>query len=191
MPPNCKFHIDDAQLEWTYRDAEFDFVHIRALYGSIADWPALYREAFRTLRPGGYLENFEFTILLRSDEPSVNDDPEHIFKQWADVFYQAADRLGKTIKIGMDGRMRRYMEEAGFEDIVVTDHKLPCGPWSDDARLKEVGMYNLAFMEQSLEGFALFLLKEVMGWDYVEVQLFLARMRRAIKDMKLKPYYIV
>lgn len=46
-------------------------------------------------------------------------------------------------------------------------------------------------MEQSLEGFALFLLKEIMGWEYTEVQVFVATMRKAIRDPKLRPYYIV
>lgn len=191
VPPNCQFHIDDAQLEWTYRPASFDFVHIRALYGSIGDWGALYRQAFRVLRPGGYLENLEFTILLRSDDPAVDADPGHIFRQWADVFYEAADRLGKTIRIGSDGSMRQLMEAAGFVDVVVNEYRLPCGGWSDDARQKEIGTYNLAFMEQSLEGFALFLLVQVMGWEYTAVQVFLARMRAAIRNRRLKPYYVM
>ncbi|KAF3354200.1 hypothetical protein VdG1_07665 [Verticillium dahliae VDG1] len=191
VPPNCKFHIDDAQLEWTYPPASFDLIHIRALYGSIADWPKLYGEAFKALEPGGYLENFEFTINLRSDIPSVRDDPKHVFKQWGQVFTEAMDRLGKTAEIGLDGRMKRYMEQAGFEDIVVKDYHLPCGGWSSDPRLKEVGIYNLAFLEESLEGFALFLLKEIMGWEYIEIQLLVANMRKAIRDTKLRPYYIV
>ncbi|CRK24195.1 hypothetical protein BN1723_013205 [Verticillium longisporum] len=191
VPPNCKFHIDDAQLEWTYPPASFDLIHIRALYGSIGDWPKLYGEAFKALEPGGYLENFEFTINLRSDVTSVRDDPKHVFKQWGQVFTEAMDRLGKTAEIGLDGRMKRYMEQAGFEDIVVKDYQLPCGGWSSDPRLKEVGIYNLAFLEESLEGFALFLLKEIMGWEYIEIQLLVANMRKAIRDMKLRPYYIV
>jgi ubiquinone/menaquinone biosynthesis C-methylase UbiE len=191
VPPNCKFYVDDAQLEWTFGDAAFDFVHIRALYGSISDWTELYRQAFRALRPGGYLENLEFTITLRSDDPAVANDPDHIFKQWSEAFFEAADRLGKTAKIGMDGRMRRHMEEAGFVDIVVKEYRLPCGSWPTDRREKEIGMFNLAFMEQSLEGFALFLLREIMKWELVEVHVFLARMRAAMKDPKIKPYYMM
>jgi hypothetical protein len=42
-------------------------VHIRALYGSIGDWAELYHQAHRVLAPGGWLEDFEFTIELRSD----------------------------------------------------------------------------------------------------------------------------
>ena len=191
VPPNCQFHIDDAQIEWTWAPGSFDFVHIRMLYGCIDDWTALYREAYRSLAPGGYLENFELNINLQSDLPEVRDDPDHIFKQWADVFFEAFDRLGKTARIGLDGRMRAFMEEAGFEHIVERNFHLPCGGWSSDPRLKEVGQYNLAFMDESLEGFALFLLKEVMGWEYIEIQLFVAKMRKACRDSSIRPYTIV
>jgi hypothetical protein len=47
VPPNVKFELDDAQLEWTYPENDFDFIHIRCLYGSIADWTKLYGQVFR------------------------------------------------------------------------------------------------------------------------------------------------
>ena len=45
--PNLRFELDDAQLEWTYQDKTFDFVHLRYLGGSIGDWLALYSQIFR------------------------------------------------------------------------------------------------------------------------------------------------
>lgn len=29
VPPNCRFELDDAELEWTFPLASFDYVHIR------------------------------------------------------------------------------------------------------------------------------------------------------------------
>jgi SAM-dependent methyltransferase len=43
--PNLRFIVDDISSEWTH-NAKFDFVYSRALYGSIADWPSLYRQCF-------------------------------------------------------------------------------------------------------------------------------------------------
>lgn len=43
-PPNLSFEIDDCCSEWVYPKNHFDFIHIRALYGSVADWPKFYRE---------------------------------------------------------------------------------------------------------------------------------------------------
>lgn len=47
IPPNCKFELDDAELEWTYPYSTFDFVHLRYLMGAISDSPKLYSEAFK------------------------------------------------------------------------------------------------------------------------------------------------
>lgn len=59
VPPNCLFEIDDASLEWTWEENHFDFVHVRELFGSIADWDLFFREALRCIAPGGHLEIVE------------------------------------------------------------------------------------------------------------------------------------
>ncbi|UKZ75162.1 hypothetical protein TrVFT333_002836 [Trichoderma virens FT-333] len=169
VPPNCIFHIEDAQLEWTYPEESFDFIHIRALYGSISDWSELYKQAFRTVR----------------------DDPKHIFKRWAEVFTEAGERMGRTLLIGTGGQMRKLMQEAGFVDVVEKNYKVPSGKWSSDPTMKTIGAFNLAFLDESLEGFALFMLKEIMDWDYIEVQVFVSEMRKAINNPKIRPYYIL
>lgn len=44
VAPNVQFEINDAcEAEWGYRANRFDFIHVRAMYGSIADWPAFYQ----------------------------------------------------------------------------------------------------------------------------------------------------
>ncbi|EQK98866.1 hypothetical protein OCS_05417 [Ophiocordyceps sinensis CO18] len=172
VPPNCVFHIEDAQLD-------------------IGDWAALYRQVDVALVPGGWLENFEFNITLHSDNPEVRDNPDHIFKRWAKVFFEAFDRIGKTARIGIPGHMSKLLKEAGFVNVVEKTYQVPCGGWSSDPMLKSVGIYNLAFLEESLEGFALFMLKEIMGWEYVEVQMFVLEMRRAIRNTKIRPFYVL
>lgn len=191
VPPNCVFHIDDAQLEWTYTPGSFDFVHMRALYGSIGDWPALYAQAYRALAPGGWLEDLELNITLHSDLPEIRDDPDHIFKRWANIFFGATDKMGRTLRIGMGTTMRDMITDAGFVNVTHKAYQVPSGGWSSDPRMKIIGRYNLAFLEESLEGFALFLLQEVLGWPYVEVQMFVMEMRNAIRNPKIRPYYLV
>ncbi|KAM5350026.1 hypothetical protein ACJ41O_006531 [Fusarium nematophilum] len=191
VPPNCLFQIEDAQLEWTFRPETFDFVHIRALYGSISDWGELYQQAYKALVPGGWFENMEINIHLHSDIPAIRDDPDHIFKRWAKVFWEATDLMNKTLRIAMNGTMRKHMDEAGFENVVEKTYQVPCGAWSSDPRMKKIGAYNLAFMDESLEGFALFMLKEIMGWEYAKVQMFVLEMRRAIRNPKIRPYYLM
>lgn len=45
-PQNLRFEIDDCCSPWTYDENSFDFIHVRCMYGSVADWPAFYRECF-------------------------------------------------------------------------------------------------------------------------------------------------
>ncbi|RSM04357.1 hypothetical protein CDV31_010059 [Fusarium ambrosium] len=180
VPPNCAFHIEDAQLEWTFRPESFDFIHIRALYGSISDWGELYRQAYAALAPGGWIENMEINIHMYSDLPEIRDDPGHIFKRWAK---DASHRHGR--------HHEQAHHRSGFEKVVEKTYQVPCGAWSSDPSMKQIGAYNLAFMDESLEGFALFILREIMGWEYDEVQMFVMEMRRAIRNNKIRPYYLV
>ena len=45
-PPNVRFEMDDCCSEWVYSKDHFDYIHIRLLMASVADWPALYREVY-------------------------------------------------------------------------------------------------------------------------------------------------
>jgi hypothetical protein len=47
VPPNVQFEVDDCCDEWTYSVNSFDFIHVRGLYGCIADWTLFYKQALR------------------------------------------------------------------------------------------------------------------------------------------------
>ncbi len=70
-PPNVNFQIDDAQLEWTFPENSFDFIHVRYLHGAISDWKAFYQQVYRCLKPGGWFQQLEPNIELRCDNPAV------------------------------------------------------------------------------------------------------------------------
>ncbi|CAJ0552277.1 Ff.00g062560.m01.CDS01 [Fusarium sp. VM40] len=59
VPPNLKFEIEDCTQEWTFAPNSADHIHIRWLIGSIPDWNQLFREAYKTCKPGGWVESFE------------------------------------------------------------------------------------------------------------------------------------
>ena len=66
VPPNCHFAIDDIEEEWTFQPDYFDFIHIRCLMGSISNWPELYKQAYRHLAPGGWIEHLVRVLLYDS-----------------------------------------------------------------------------------------------------------------------------
>ena len=177
------------QLEWTWPENHFDYIHLRDLYGGLSDWGAVYKSAFTHLKPGGWFEDLELDIKTRSD--IVGDDPEHIFNRWNKVFFEAGEKIGKTLAIGDGSRMRDHLAEAGFVNRVEKKFRLPMNAWARDPKLKEIGKLVHNFIDNGLEGFALYLLTQVMEWKYEECVVFVAMMRKALNDPKLQPYYTV
>ncbi|KAL8330774.1 hypothetical protein RB593_001644 [Gaeumannomyces tritici] len=188
VPPNCEFTLDDAQLEWTWPANYFDYIHIRDLYGSIDDWSALYKRAFRHLKPDGWFEDLELDIRAHSD---VVTDPDHIYHRWNRIFQEAGEKMGKTFKIAIGSRMQDHMHNAGFVDITEKKFRLPMSGWPLDPKLKEIGQFVQMFVDSGLEGFGLFLLTQVIGWRHEECQVLIAQMRQALRNKSLNPYYEV
>ncbi|KAH8598461.1 S-adenosyl-L-methionine-dependent methyltransferase [Bisporella sp. PMI_857] len=187
VAPNCKFEIDDACTPWTFAPNSFDFIHVRAMYGSVADWPAFYAEVFKHLKPGGWIEQLEMSIEFKSDDGTVTND--HVFSVWSRIFIEAGEKFGKTFRIA--DLAKGYIAGAGFEGVVEKKFKLPVGGWSSDPKYKELGRWNLLHCDQGIEGWAMALLTRVMGWKYAEVQAFLGWMRTGLRNRNTHAYYNV
>jgi len=185
--PNCRFEIEDASQPWTFPSNHFDLVHWRYLFGSIADWPAIYREAFRCTKPGGWLETYENSCMFASDDGSVAEGSA--MAQWGRVYWEAGRKWGRTFRVYEDDVQRRCMLEAGFVDVVVTDYKMPIGTWPAERRLKMMGGFAKWAALQDLEGYCLYIWSEVMGWTHPEIQVYVAHLRREMDDPKIHAWF--
>jgi SAM-dependent methyltransferase len=184
--PNCSFEIDNAELEWTFADNTFDYIHIRGLIGSIEDWPKLYSECLRCLKPGGWFEQQEFALPIASNEDPFPDDC--IWHLWEKIFREAGRKTGRTFEL--TDHWVKWMEEAGFRDDIHTDSvRLPLGNWPLDKKFKDVGIINRTSFEQGLEGYASYLCTQVLGWRQEEVTVLLAKVRQVIKNKSYHAYY--
>ncbi|KAK4442735.1 S-adenosyl-L-methionine-dependent methyltransferase [Podospora aff. communis PSN243] len=187
VPPNCKFEIDDAsQVPWTYPDNHFDYIHLRLMLGAIEDWGAVYREAYRVLKPGGWIEHSDYEVAVLADDASLG--PDSPFHQWGPIFYKAGEKTGRTFETMKQAP--GLLKEAGFQDLQEKRLKLPIGSWPADKKLKNVGNYNLAATEAGLEGFALYLLTQVHGWTAEEAHVYIEKMRKELRDRSKHPYYV-
>ncbi|KAI9669165.1 MAG: hypothetical protein M1829_005166 [Trizodia sp. TS-e1964] len=184
VPPNCKFEIDDAMADWTFPKDHFDFIHIRGLYGSIRDWPALYDQIMNHLKPGAWFEQVEYSVHWRADDGSIPEG--HPFQRWSEVFVESGERMGKTFQIVH--YQKQHLINAGFQNIVEVQDKMPVGPWSSDPKMKDIGRWHLLECEQGIEGWAMALLTRVMGWSIEEVQVFLAQIRNGLRDRNVHAY---
>ncbi|EOD50701.1 Sam dependent methyltransferase [Neofusicoccum parvum] len=185
LPSNCHFVVDDCTKPWSFPEDYFDLVHVRALFGSVADWPAFYKEALSHLKPGGWISQLEINIVPRSDDGSLT--PDHTLLEWAALFIEASERFGKSFMVVEN--MKQEIVDAGFVEVEEVRFKVPLGPWPSDPRLKELGKWDLLYCYQGCEGWALYLLTHVMGWKVEEVKALVARYKEALRDPKLHSYW--
>ena len=122
LPPNLRIELDDATKPWTYAPDTFDFIHMRYLFGSISDWAALFGEAYRCARPGGWVESYEPSCVFLSDDGSI--PPGSPMHQWGEVFVESGRRTGRTFTVVEDDLQRRGMVEAGFGEVGVWEFKV-------------------------------------------------------------------
>ncbi|OBR07252.1 Methyltransferase domain-containing protein [Colletotrichum higginsianum IMI 349063] len=187
VPPNLKFEIDDCTRDWTFEPETFDYVHIRFLVGSIPDWPALFKQAYRALKPGGYLESFEVSPAILSDDDTVPETSA--LGQWGKFFEEGGRKMGRTFMVLDEHLQQRSMEEAGFEHITEWNNKAPIGSWPKDPAMREIGEWAQLTLLSDIEGYVLFMANVMSTWSREEIQIYAAQLRREIRSGKLHGYY--
>ena len=122
VPPNCKFYVDDAESDWSYRpDEAFDFIHIRGLGGSIADWPHFYSQIYKHMTPGGWCEIQEYQAWIHSDDDTMTQYAQAT-KQWLVLLDEASMKFGKRLNVAQ--RQKQWMIDAGFVDVQENIYKV-------------------------------------------------------------------
>ncbi|CAI4216027.1 unnamed protein product [Parascedosporium putredinis] len=186
VPPNCLFQIDDCTQPWTFEPNSIDYVHIRWLFGSIKDWEGLFTEAYKALKPGGYIETHEPSVSFRSDDGTVHD--KTAMGQFGKFFVEGGKIMGRSMTVVEDCTQRAALEAAGFTDIQETQLKTPIGKWPKDPKMKEIGAFQQMAVEQDTEGTMTYL-AQMLGWSQHEVIAYVATLRREIRSRDIHGFY--
>ncbi|RGP69230.1 mrna 3 -end-processing yth1 [Fusarium longipes] len=186
VPPNLEFQIDDCTQEWTIPPNSLDYVHIRWLVGSITDWTALFKEAYKSLKPGGWIESYEPSSTFESDNNTVL--PGSAMNQWQKFFVEGGRKIGRPFTVFEDGIQRKAMQEAGFVDIEEKVFKNPIGGWPKDPEARSIGEFTQAALEQDGKGTVLHM-ATALGWSEEEVTVFMSHFRREIRSPKIHAYF--
>ncbi|OAP58043.1 hypothetical protein AYL99_07133 [Fonsecaea erecta] len=184
VPPNCRFEIEDCMDEWSFDPDRFDYIHVRCLFGSVAEWPAFYQQVYAHLRPGGWFEQVEYSVDWIADDDSIPEG--HIFRKSSELYVEAGERNGKTFRI-LD-LQKDYVQQAGLINVTERRYKMALGPWPKDEKQKEIGRWHLFEADRGLEGWTLALFTRVLGWTLEEVQVFLAQVRQGFRDRSVHAY---
>lgn len=186
IPPNVQFQIDDCTQEWTFAANHFDLIHIRYLIGSIIDWPALFKEAFKATKPGGYLESYEVSPTLHSDDESLPADSA--LAQWGSIFIDGALKTGRSCSIVDDHTQITAMTEAGFVDIKDKWIKVPYGTWPAKPNLREIGAFAQHAVLSDVDSFIL-QMADLLGWSTEKRIVYGAQLRKESKSSKYHAYF--
>ncbi|KAK3947033.1 S-adenosyl-L-methionine-dependent methyltransferase [Pseudoneurospora amorphoporcata] len=187
VPPNVRFEIDDYNKEWTYKADSFDLIHMRWITGTVNDWHALYKEAYRCCKPGGWIEHIDASGAVWSDDGTVEEDMA--LGQWGKLWQEAGRHLGTPFDILEKNTQEEGMKEAGFVNISKTTYPIPVSPWSKEKKWRDVGLYFYAVINQDLEGATQFIFGNVLGWTKEEITQYLAVMKREIKNLNIHAYF--
>ncbi|KAF5646872.1 methyltransferase [Fusarium sp. NRRL 52700] len=193
IPPNLRFDIEDCTQEWTFDPNSQDYIHFRWLVGSIVDWDQLFKEAYRCLKPGGYVESHEALSRMDCDDGSITE--KSAMHQWGKFFVEGGKKIGRSFTIVEDGVQKSAMEKAGFVNREERDFKasdsfpVPIGGWPKDPKMKEIGKFAQATLEQDIEGYVLFMANTVEGWTKEEVEVYISMLRRELRQGNMHPYY--
>ena len=123
VPNNCRFHVDDYEDQWTYReDEKFDYIHGRALSGTSANWARFYQQVMENLVPGGLLEMQEYDAWIFSDDDSCDRAPWTM--EWVNKLDAASKMYGKQINVAK--HHKQWMIDAGFEDVQEVVKRVRC-----------------------------------------------------------------
>ena len=161
VPSNVFFEVDDAEEEWTF-SSPFDLIHLRGLTGSFRDWQEMYKECYRHLKPGGYIE-----IIDADHIEAANFAPNSYLAIFVGAIRQAAEKAGRPW--GTSHLKRSLLENAGFTDIKQTVKSVPVGPWRDDQQQKTIGKMWLIVLLEAMEAGSLRLLTRELDWKAEEV----------------------
>jgi len=187
VPPNVRFEIADADEQWTFRDETFDLIHTRAMNDlTLKDWSDYYRQAFRTLKPGGWVEAQECRCRRSSDDDTIPADGHMIY--WEDEWEQAMKMIGKNGHCNPN-LVVQQMRDAGFVNITVRNFKVPIGTWPKDPDLKEAGRFALVMMIEGIHGMSVKLFTSVLGWDVNQFEALLAKARAELKRKDIHSYF--
>ncbi|KAL2758875.1 hypothetical protein ACRALDRAFT_2040938 [Sodiomyces alcalophilus JCM 7366] len=184
VPPNVHFLIDDLEDEWAFSHS-FDLVFGRMLVGAIADWPRFIKQSYDNLEPGGWLELQDVCFPPGCDDGTVTDDEP--ISQWSTYMLEATRRVARPADAAK--LYRQQLVDAGFVNVEEKIYKWPTNTWPKDPKYKELGAWCCENIVSGLSGISLALFTRGLGWNAAELEVFLASVRKSMKDRNVHAWW--
>ena len=85
----------------------------------------------RQTKPGGWVEFQDFHLVNYSEDGSLKDDNN--VNRFYKILREACDRMNRPVTVGAN--LKRYAEEAGFQNVHHRVFQLPIGTWPKDLEM--------------------------------------------------------
>ncbi|KAG6101978.1 hypothetical protein E4U31_003494 [Claviceps sp. LM219 group G6] len=181
VPPNVSFLVNDCEQEWTERYV--DLVHFRFMIIMLRDTSKVLGHAFKSLRPGGWIELQEYEATPMCDDGSMPDDDaaKHLYE----LIDKSFEKFG--LKANLAPQLGTYLEKAGFEDIRCQVMKVPIGPWTKDKTMRIIGQYQKSVIVDGLPSLAGRPF-QALGMSDAEIEATIAKARKGLHDPRVHRY---
>ncbi|KAK1488066.1 hypothetical protein CCUS01_14797 [Colletotrichum cuscutae] len=147
VPPNVKFLVDDAEAEWLYPDNSIGFIHPRHMAPFIKDWPRLLRQAYRVLKPGGWIKLQELRWRFACDDDTTT--PDYAPSRMTNLIEEGLSKFGSELYASETNPER--LRAGGFVTKVHNIKKVPLGRWPKDDNLRTIGLYSQVVLYDGLQ----------------------------------------
>ncbi|KAG6022001.1 hypothetical protein E4U40_004937 [Claviceps sp. LM458 group G5] len=181
VPPNVSFLVNDCEQEWTERYV--DLVHFRFMIVMLRDTSKVLGHAFKSLRPGGWIELQEYEATPMCDDGTMPDDDA--VKQLYELVDKSFEKFG--LKANLAPQLGTYLEKAGFEDIRCQVMKVPIGPWTKDRTMRIIGQYQKSVIVDGLP-FLAGRPFQALEMSDAEIEATIAKARKRLHDPKVHRY---
>ncbi|KAK1671376.1 methyltransferase, partial [Colletotrichum godetiae] len=183
-PINVAFIVDDAEAEWLYPENSLDYVHVRNMGAAIKDWEKLLAQAFRTLKPRGWIELQEMKWNFNCDDDTM--PPDYTLTKMMKFVCEGLGKFGIEADVA-DVNPKR-LDDAGFVKKVEDVQKVPVGEWPKREDLKMIGAYCKAVLYDGIHGVTVGPLTRGLGWSAPEVDIFLIDVRKDLMNAGIHSY---
>lgn len=184
VPSNVDFIVDDCEAHDDLGFENVDLVHFRFMAMVLRKMPIALRNAYESLRDGGWIEMQELLgVPLCDDGTMAPDDP---VKQVYDLAGEAFTKIGLNVRMAAD--LESFLLDAGFVNVQCLVKKVPIGPWAKDKTLRVIGYYQKLAVEDLLPAMAGRPFT-VLGLSPTESQVYLAKARHGLEDMTVHRYF--
>ncbi|KAF6822500.1 methyltransferase domain-containing protein [Colletotrichum musicola] len=184
IPPNVSFVVDDVEAEWLYPKNSIDYIHVRNMGGAVKDWTKLLSQAYRVLKPGGWVEIQEMKWNFNCDDTSMSKD--YALLKMMDLVWKGLGKFGIE-KDAADSNPER-VAATGFVNQVQDVKKVPAGEWPKREDLRMIGAYCKAVLYDGLHAVTIGPLTRGLGWTAEEVEVFLVDVRKDLLDSSVHSY---